>query len=45
MDVSEEDIGEWNDNHPLNKQDTFEKEFMRLFPLSSTNIKHKMCET
>jgi hypothetical protein len=28
----EADIGEWDDDHPLNKQDTAEDEWSRLFP-------------
>lgn len=28
----EADIGEWDDDHPLNKQDTADEEWLRLFP-------------
>ena len=28
----EADIGEWSDDHPLNKRDTAEDEWNRLFP-------------
>lgn len=31
MDVEEADIGEWDDNHPLNNYNTMEEEFDKLF--------------
>lgn len=31
MSVQEADIGEWDDNHPLNKRDTMTWEYNRLF--------------
>lgn len=30
--MEQADIGEWNDNHPLNQKYSTEKEFNRLFP-------------
>ena len=32
-DIKSVDIGEWSDNHPLNKQDTYEEEYKKLFNL------------
>jgi hypothetical protein len=32
-DVKSVDIGEWSDNHPLNKQDTCKEEYKKLFNL------------
>lgn len=32
--VVEVDIGEWDDDHPLNKLDTCDEEYRRLFPSS-----------
>jgi len=32
MSVSEADIGEWHDDHPLNKFSEIEDEYRRLFP-------------
>lgn len=29
--VAEADIGEWSDEHPLNKRDTHDDEYKRLF--------------
>lgn len=29
--IKEKDIGEWSDDHPLNKKETFLKEYERLF--------------
>lgn len=29
--VTEKDIGEWTDDHPLNKHSTCEEEYRRLF--------------
>ncbi len=31
-DVQEVDIGEWHDDHPLNKRSTANDEYKRLFP-------------
>ncbi len=31
MNIVERDIGEWDDNHPLNWRSTFEEEYKRLF--------------
>ena len=31
MSIVEKDIGEWEDNHPLNKLDTMLVEYKRLF--------------
>lgn len=31
MSIQEADIGEWDDNHLLNKRDTMLKEYIRLF--------------
>ena len=31
IDVKTEDIGDWNDDHPLNKWDTYHAEVERLF--------------
>lgn len=31
MDIKTADIGEWSDDHPLNKYDTMESECKRLF--------------
>ena len=31
MKVVEKDIGEWDDDHPLNSYDTMEKEYKKLF--------------
>ena len=31
MNIEEVDIGEWSDNHPLNKHSTAENEYRRLF--------------
>ena len=33
--VEEVDIGEWTDNHPLNRFDTADAEFERLFSVKS----------
>ena len=30
------DIGEWSDDHPLNKNDTMKAEYKKLFPRSIT---------
>jgi hypothetical protein len=30
--ISEADIGEWDDDHPLNKNETADAEWSRLFP-------------
>ncbi len=32
MSIQEADIGEWDDAHPLNRRETLETEFRRLFP-------------
>lgn len=32
MKIEESDIGEWDDNNPLNNVKTHEAEFKRLFP-------------
>lgn len=32
MDIKEVDIGEWDDNNPLNNVETHHAEFKRLFP-------------
>ena len=32
--IEESDIGEWDDNHPLNMLATRDAEFARLFPLA-----------
>lgn len=32
VDIQEKDIGEWDDDHPLNDTETFITEFNRLFP-------------
>lgn len=32
MTYEEADIGEWSDDHPLNKRDTIKQEYNRLFP-------------
>ena len=32
MDIREADIGEWSDDHPLNKRDTCVEEYKRIFP-------------
>lgn len=32
MTSKEADIGEWSDDHPLNKRNTIEQEYNRLFP-------------
>ncbi len=29
--IIEKDIGDWHDNHPLNLNDTVDKEYKRLF--------------
>lgn len=31
LNIKEADIGEWNDDHPLNKNSTFQDEVKRLF--------------
>lgn len=31
MTIEERDIGEWSDDHPLNRRDTADAEFQRLF--------------
>lgn len=31
--ITSADIGEWDDDHPLNKKSTSEQEYLRLFPL------------
>ena len=31
MNIETVDLGEWNDEHPLNLKDTFEQEYQRLF--------------
>jgi len=31
MSVEERDIGEWDDDHPMNQKDTFKSEYERLF--------------
>jgi len=36
--VSTADIGEWDDDHPLNHMDTAEDEYSRLFPGSKTKL-------
>lgn len=33
--ITERDIGEFSDNHPLNCNDTYEKEYKRLFEQNS----------
>ncbi|AEC53136.1 hypothetical protein SCRM01_190 [Synechococcus phage S-CRM01] len=30
--VQSVDVGEWSDNHPLNKRDSWKEEVERLFP-------------
>lgn len=37
MDIKEADIGEWSDNHPLNKNTTWKEEYKKLFG-HKTNI-------
>jgi hypothetical protein len=32
MACEDQDIGEWSDDNPLNRRDTFDAEFRRLFP-------------
>ena len=32
MDIKEADIGEWHDDHLLNKRDSCTEEYHRLFP-------------
>lgn len=32
MSVEEADIGEWHDDHPMNKTDSITSEYERLFP-------------
>ena len=29
--IIEKDIGEWNDDHPLNKKDTYDQTYLDLF--------------
>ena len=31
MQITEKDIGEWDDDHPLNSTDTCEAEYKRIF--------------
>jgi hypothetical protein len=31
MKIEEKDIGEWSDDHPLNKRKTFEETYKKLF--------------
>ena len=37
--VTGRDIGEWDDNHPLNCEDTSDKEYNRLFGKTSVSEK------
>lgn len=30
--ITSADLGEWRDDHPLNRRDTMEAEYRRLFP-------------
>ena len=32
MEITEADIGEWDDEHPFNRSDTMLNEYERLFP-------------
>jgi len=34
MNIQEKDIGNWHDDHPLNKTNTQKEEYSRLFSLS-----------
>jgi len=29
--IIEKDIGEWHDDHPLNKRETYQSEYLKLF--------------
>lgn len=31
MDIKESDIGEWHDDHPLNKRNSFKSEYQKIF--------------
>lgn len=33
--IAERDIGEWDDNHPLNRRDTCDAEYRRLFGIET----------
>lgn len=38
IDIEEKDIGEWNDDHPLNGTDTQNAEIERLFGVKVTEV-------
>jgi hypothetical protein len=39
LSIESKDIGEWNDDHPLNKKDTRKNEIQRLFEVTKETTK------